>query len=163
MLDISRIDLYDYLYNITYDVVSKNVYRMYAPQELTKSDTEDGFLVLRVGDIVDNGEFHGKAYGMARCYITAYVPPKTRGRLDVAKYKAFEDGINNVIRNASQSSNPAYGVDEESVLSMDAAETSNANNFYLTFIKSFVVYLFNVYKQDKDFSNDFNEDFGRLQ
>lgn len=139
MLNNSRIDIYDYLYNLFYDVVTKNVYSMREPQELTKSDTTDGFIVIRVGDFNDESEFNGQTYGRARCFIEAFVPPISRGRLDYTKYKIYEDSINEVISTASAQSNGDYHIIEESLLSMDDEVTSNANNSYFTFIKSFVV------------------------
>ena len=89
----SRIDIYDYVYNLFYDVVTKNVYSMFEPQELTTSDTNDGFLVIRVGDLYDESEFTCSAYGWARVYVEAYVPPLSRGRLDYTKYQEYEDAI----------------------------------------------------------------------
>ncbi len=139
MLNDSRIGIYDYLYNIFYDVVTKNVYSMQEPQELTKSDTTDGFLLLRVGDINDVSEFSKHAYGWARCYVEAFVPPISRGRLDYEKYKAYEDGINDAIARAMEQEDITYHIDEGSILSMDDNEMSNANNAYFTYIKSFIV------------------------
>ena len=139
MLNESRIDIYDYLYSIFYDVVTKNVYSMREPQELTKSDTTDGLIVLRVGDLIDASEFVRQTYGEVRCYVEAFVPPISRGRLDYEKYKTFEDGINAVIELASQDKTGAYHIEEGSVLSADAEESSTANNSYFTFIKSFIV------------------------
>lgn len=141
MLHESRIDIYDYLYNLFYDVVTKNVYSMNEPQELSQSDTQDGFIVIRVGDLNDESEFGRKAYGWARCYVEAYVPPISRGRLDYNKYKEFEDAINSVIELASESepNENGYSVQEGSVLSTDTDETTNANNAFFLFIKSFVV------------------------
>ena len=143
MVNESRIDLYDYLYNLFYDVVTKNVYSMREPQELTKSDTTDGFLVIRVGDINDESEFKGQAYASARCYVEAYVPPITRGRLDYNKYKVFEDAINDVINEAMIVDDGMYYVQEGSVLSRDAQEITNANNTYFNFVKSFIVIMDN--------------------
>lgn len=145
MLDKSRIKIYDYLYNILYDVVTKNVYSMNPPQELTESDAKDGFIVINVGDVNDASEFSCEAYGWARCYITAYVPPITRGRLDYTKYEVFENAINDVIEMAASDSEGTYHVEEGSVLSMDNDETTNANNAYFIFVKSFVV---NINKQE---------------
>lgn len=139
MLNESRIDIYDYLYNLFYDVVTKNVYSMREPQELTKSDTTDGFIVIRVGDLIDASEFARQTYGEVRCYVEAFVPPISRGRLDYEKYKTFEDGINAVIELAMQDNTGSYHIQEGSVLSSDAEESSTANNSYFTFIKSFIV------------------------
>lgn len=139
MLNESRIDIYDYLYNLFFDVVTKNVYSMREPQELTKSDTTDGFIVIKVGDINDESEFDGEAYGWARCYVEAYIPPIKRGRLDFDKYKAFEDGINAIIKSESKKDEGDYYIKSDSVLSMDANETSNSDNQYFLFVKSFVV------------------------
>lgn len=141
MLNESRIDIYDYLYNLFFGVVTKNVYSMNEPQELTESDVTDGFIVIRVGDIYDESEFGGDAYGWVRCYVEAYVPPISRGRLDYEKYKVFEDKINEVIHSASADTQGAYHVFAEPVLSSDMSETRNADNMYFNFIKSFRVYL----------------------
>lgn len=139
MVNESRIDIYDYLYNLFYDVVTKNVYSMETPQELTQSDTQDGFIVLHVGDLNDESEFAHHTYGWARCFVEAYIPPISRGRLDYDKYREFEDAITEVIHLASDEVIDGYSVQEGSVLSMDGSETTNANNSYFTFIKSFIV------------------------
>ena len=140
MLKESRIAVYDYLYNLFYNVVTKNVYPMYEPQELTKSDTENGFLVIHIGDITDASEFTCQAYGWVRCYVEAFVPPMSRGRLDKTKYATFEDSINNVISDEIENGDDdTYSIEQGSLISADADETSNANNAYFTFIRSFVV------------------------
>ena len=139
MFNESRIDIYDYLYNLFYDVVTKNVYSMEVPQELTQSDTQDGFIVIHVGDLNDESEFAHQTYGWARCFVEAFIPPISRGRLDYDKYREFEDAITEVIHLASDEVIDGYSVQEGSVLSMDGSETTNANNSYFTFIKSFIV------------------------
>lgn len=139
MFDASRIDIYDYLYNLFYDVVTKNVYSMNEPQELTKSDVSDGFLVIRVGNFNDESEFYCQTYGWARCYVTAYIPTISRGRLDYDAYRVYEDGINNVIYGASQATDGKYHILLDSVLSTDGMEINNANNTYFMFGKSFIV------------------------
>lgn len=139
MVNESRIDIYDYLYNLFYDVVTKNVYSMEVPQELTQSDTQDGFIVIHVGDLNDESEFAHQTYGWARCFVEAFIPPISRGRLDYDKYREFEDAITEVIHLASDEVIDGYSVQEGSVLSMDGSETTNANNSYFTFIKSFIV------------------------
>lgn len=135
----SRIDIYDYVYNLFYDVVTKNVYSMFEPQELTNSDTNDGFLVIRVGDLYDESEFTCSAYGWARVYVEAYVPPLSRGRLDYTKYQEYEDAINLVIANAIGNDDGEFSIQEQSVLSMDTNENSNADNQFFLFVKSFIV------------------------
>lgn len=139
MFDESRIAIYDYLYGLFHGVVTNNVYSMREPQELTASDTKDGFIVIRVGGLNDESEFAMQTYGWVRCYVEAFVPQISRGRLDYIKYKEYEDGINEVIAQAAASSDGAYCIQENDVLSTDADETSNANNSYFTFVKSFIV------------------------
>ena len=146
MLDESRINIYEYLYGKVYNVVTKNVYSMREPQDLSRSDTLDGFVVIHVGDINDRSEFNRQAYGWARCYIEAFVPQAPRGRLDIEKYRAFEDGINDIIYTSSKMADDTYSIDESSVLSMDGSETRNANNAYYTFIKSFIVNIDKTHK-----------------
>lgn len=151
MVNESRIDIYDYLYSLFYNVVTKNVYSMNEPQELSQSDTNDGFIVIRVGNINDESEFDLQTYGWVRCYVEAYVPPTSRGRLDVAKYRQFENAINDVITQAMESNDETYWVQGDSVISMDSNEMDNPNNAYYMFVKSFVV---NIEEKDESIDND---------
>lgn len=139
MFNESRIDIYDYLYDLFYDTVTKNVYKMGEPTENTESDTTDGFITLRVGVLNDDSEFDGDAYGWARCYVTAYVPKKSRGRLDSVKYKSFETGINTAVRLATESRGGEYYILGGSELSTDDDEVSQKGNQYHIYMKSFVV------------------------
>ena len=139
MLNVSRIDIYDYLYNLLFGVVSENVYDMRVPQELTESDESDGFLVIHVGDLVDESEFSGEAFGRVRCFIEAYIPQVTRGRVNHDIYAMMENGINGVINEQSEVNEGSYYIDKGSVLTADDDEVSNANNAFFVFIKSFIV------------------------
>lgn len=140
MVDESRIALYNYVYNLIYGVVTENVYSMNEPQELTKGDTKDGFIVIRIGNIVDNGEFPLQAYGNVRVFVEAYIPPMSRGRLDKAKYKAMEDAINAVINEEMENgTNAKYSIEPDGIISSDMGEDSNGNNIFYLFIKSFIV------------------------
>jgi len=139
MVTESRIAIYNYLYDLFYNVVTKNVYSMREPQELTTSDTTDGFIVIRVGTITDASEFDRETYARVRCYIQAFVPPISRGRLDYKKYKLFEDSILAVIHEAEANPTDDYFIEEDSLISSDTEETENANNSYYTFIKSFLI------------------------
>lgn len=137
MFNESRIDLYDYLYGLFYGVVSNNVYRMNEPQDMTKSDASDGFIVIRVGQINNESEFSKNVYGWARVFVYAYIPPKSRGRVDKTKYELMENAINQVLDAAALNLNAPYGVQLDSLLSMDDYKPANENFF--TFVKSFVV------------------------
>lgn len=141
MVNKSRSDIYNYLYNMFFGTVTDNVYSMNEPQELEDTDRTDGFIVLRVGDIHDESEFDGHTYGWVRCYVEAFVPPITRGRVDIEKYREFEEAIDAAIQLAIESTaqEDEYYIQEDSVLSSDADETSNANNSFFVFIKSFIV------------------------
>ena len=141
MVNKSRSDIYDYLYNLFYGTVTENVYMMGEPQELESTDRADGFLVIHVGDIIDDSEFDYNAYGWVRCFVEAYIPPISRGRLDVDKYRAFEGAINLSIDAAIESTtdDDTYYIEADSVLSEDADDTGNANNAFFVFIKSFIV------------------------
>lgn len=139
MFGRSRINIYEYLYNLFHGVVTENVYSMNEPQELTNSDTKDGFIVIHVGDMHDESEFNGHAYGWARCFVEAFIPPITRGRLNYDLYKTFEDGINSVITSAVEEDSGSYYIQEDGIISTDVEEVSNANNAYFTYVKSFIV------------------------
>lgn len=136
----SRMAIYNYVYGLLYNTVTRNVYSMNEPQELTESDTKDGFIVVRVGDINDESEFNCEAYGWVRVFIEAYIPPISRGRLDKAKYKTFEDGINDVINaEIENGTSENYSIQSDGVLSMDGNTDTNANNAYYLYVKSFIV------------------------
>ena len=140
MYNESRMDIYDYLYNLVYDVVTKNVYRMGEPTETTSDDTENGFIVIGVGNIVDDSEFYLDVSGQVRCTYTAFVPKKSRGRLDSTKYRAFESGINEVVKNAIEAvNNGDYAILADGILSMDNNETTQKGNQYHVYVKSFIV------------------------
>ena len=139
----SRIDIYDYLYNLLFGVVTENVYDMRVPQELTESDTKDGFIVIHVGNLVDESEFTCEALARVRCYIEAFVPQISRGRMNHDLYATMENAINNVIEEQTEVRDGAYYIEEGSYLSSDDSDTSNANNAYFTFIKSFIVVIDN--------------------
>lgn len=139
MVNASRTDIYNYLYGLLYGTVTENIYSMKEPQELTDSDTKDGFIVINVGYLIDESEFYCEAYGSVRCYVEAFVPPKSRGRLDVEKFEQYENAINSVIDIASRTREGDYYIEKDSVISLDSTESSTSDNAYFTFIKSFVV------------------------
>lgn len=143
MFDNSRIGLYEYLYDLFYGVVTDNVYSISEPQELTESDVQDGFIVIKIDTMLDNSEFDREAYGRVRCNVYVYVPPISRGRLDFDKYKEFEDAVNNVIENARFDRNLKYLVEDGNTLSSDTFEITNADNTFFMFIKSFIVTISN--------------------
>lgn len=145
MLNESRTSIYNYLYNVFHGVVTDNVYIVDKPQELTQSDVKDGFLVIMLGDMMDGSEFRGEAYARVRCYITAYIPPATRGRLNTKKFTMFENAINSTIDDViANNANAQYGVEEGSFLSLDDFDVSNANNPFHTFTRSFVITIENA-------------------
>ena len=138
MIDESRISLYNYLSGL-FNTITNNVYSMDVPTETTSDDADNGFIVVRLGDIQDDSEFIGDAYGWVRCYVIAYVPKKSRGRLNKDLYKTFEDGINEVIKQAQDTGDGSYYILPDSVISSDDDETAQQGNQYHVFIKSFVV------------------------
>jgi hypothetical protein len=110
------------------------------PTETTDSDTKDGFVVLNVGNMNNNSEFDFDAFGSVRCTITAFVPQRTKGRLNKTLYKAFETSINEVVNNAIHNeTSQAYYISGDDVLSIDTVETTQQGNQYHVYIKSFLV------------------------
>lgn len=137
--DSSRISIYNYLASV-FASVTENLYSMTTPTETTKDDAESGFAVINVGNVYDESEFKGETYGWVRCQITAYVPKRSRGRLDKELYKEFEDAIDSAIdANIGVENEDGYYIMEDSVLSMEDNENSQQGNQYHVFIKSFVV------------------------
>lgn len=143
MINDSRMAIYEYLEGL-FTTITENVYLMEEPKELTDDDLSQGFIVINVGDIVDASEFSRNAYGFVRAFVTAYIPPISRGRLNVALYSQYEDAINNVVDTATHDNNPAsaFWVDEENDISANGYVTT-ANNGFHTFIKSFLVMIDN--------------------
>lgn len=139
MLNESRIDLYDYICGIFGDV-SENIYKMKIPQELTESDATEGFIVVYLGDIYDDSEFLKQAYGDVRVVVSAYVPLKSRGRLNKELYKAFESSINDALDDEIlNGNNEHYTIQDDGILSMDDVEDNNANNSYSVYTKTFII------------------------
>ena len=141
MFNDSRIDIYDYLYDLVVNNnVTSNVYMVDEPQDLTASDKKDGFVVIKVGGVNDQSQFDLETYGWTRVYIYAYVPPTSRGRLYYNKYKEMENKLNALISNASNSEPVnGYSIIQNSTLSMDGTRLSTANNLFYAFVKSFRV------------------------
>lgn len=139
MNDTLRIDMYEYVEKLLTDVFDVNVYLMSEPQELTEEDTERGFLVVNIGNLNDAGEFNGNTYEWARVFIVAYIPPISRGRVNLERYKTFERLINKLVRESSEDNEKDFWPQYDSLLSTDGEEINNANNVYHTFIKSFIV------------------------
>ena len=140
MYEESRLEIYNYVESLLTEV-SENVYPMHKPEELTDSDTEDGFIVINVDEINDASEFKRSAFGWASVYVSCYVPHMSRGRLDKDKYEQFESGVNDAIDAATEDNTGSYWIDDGSVLSMDDNDDSNADNAYSMFIKSFIVFI----------------------
>lgn len=147
MIDKSRIAIYDYLYSLLFGVVTNNVHSMGEPSETTDDEAENGFVVTQVGDIEDESEFDGCAYAWARCYVYAYVPKLSRGRLNKRKFKEYEDAIMSVIKNAETQGNEDYYIKPETTISMDNNDNTMKGNQYHIFVKSFVVV---IDKQEQD-------------
>jgi hypothetical protein len=140
MVEESRIAIYNYLKTLFGDV-TQNIYPMRAPTENTADDTKNGFIVIEVGSIRDESEFDLQTFGWVRCNVVAYVPQKTRGRLDEGKYTAFESEINDALRTAIEyrEAGSAYSIQGDGILSMDDEEDTNKGNQYNVFVKSFIV------------------------
>lgn len=139
MVDESRIGMYEYVEGLMKSV-TENVYLMDEPQELTESDTKDGFIIIEIGGLYDESEFVRETYGRSRVYVTAYIPTMSRGRVNKKLYKQFEDGINEAVHNASvNDTQSTYWIEEDDMLSIDDFVNTNANNTYHVFVKSFVL------------------------
>lgn len=139
MVEESRIAIYDYLKPL-FSSVTQNIYPMRVPTENTSDDTTNGFIVIEVGSIVDESEFDLQAFAWSRCNVIAYVPQKTRGRLDKTKYETFENGINAAIRaEINHPTSGVYYIQSDGILSMDDDEDTNKGNQYNVFVKSFIV------------------------
>ena len=157
MVEESRIAIYEYLKPL-FSGVTENIYPMRVPTDNTTDDTINGFIVIKVGNIRDESEFDLQTFGWVRCYVTAYVPQKNRGRLDKEKYKAFEDGINEVIRSEIEHpTSNVYYIQGDGVLSMDDDEDTNKGNQYNVFVKSFIVTIDGVNEEVSSESSDDSE------
>lgn len=140
MFEVSRLAIYDYLLSMFMGLVNNNVYRITVPTATTQSDVKNGFIVVRVGDINDESEFHHDTYGWVRCYVTAYIPKFGNGYLDDDIYGEYETKITQKIEEEiAQSTNENYYILEDDVLSMDDDVNTQKGNQYHTYTKSFVV------------------------
>ena len=157
MVEESRIAIYEYLKPL-FSSVTQNIYSMRVPTDNTTDDTSNGFIVIEVGSIRDESEFDLQTFGWVRCFVTAYVPQKTRGRLDKERYKAFEDGINQAIRSEINTpTSDMYAIQADGILSMDDDEDTNKGNQYNVFVKSFIVTIDGVNEEVSSESSDNSE------
>lgn len=145
MINESRLDIYDYIKSLLVGV-TKNIYSMFVPEELTNDDLTNGFIVIRLGEINDRSEFRGQAFASVRAFVQAYIPSKSRGRLDKTKYKAFETGISQAIETEidnSANENEYFSIVSDGILSMDDKDDSTQDNPFFIYIKSFIVQIDN--------------------
>lgn len=140
MVKESRTAIYDFLKPL-FTSVSQNIYPQRVPTDNTSDDTENGFIVIEVGDIRDESEFDLQTFGWVRCSVVAYIPQKTRGRWDEPKYKVFESGINTAVRNAIDNPDRTspYAIQSDGILSSEDIEDTQKGNQYSVYIKSFIV------------------------
>jgi hypothetical protein len=138
MSDTSRISVYEFAYGM-FSSLGVNVYSMEVPQSLdTATDIASGFIVIRVNNIYDNSEFVGNTYATSRVLVEAYIPAKTRGRVDVTKYKALQDKINAVVKEHCEKVNQDYVVSADSILNYDDTLINNTTEFFM-YVISFTV------------------------
>lgn len=138
MSDISRISVYEFAYGM-FSSLGVNIYSMEVPQSLdTATDIASGFIVIRVNNIYDNSEFVGNTYATSRVLVEAYVPAKTRGRVDATKYKALQDKINIIVKEYCEKVNQDYVVSEDSILNYDDTFINNTTEFFM-YVISFTV------------------------
>lgn len=138
MSDISRISVYEFACGM-FSSLGVNVYSMEVPQSLdTATDIASGFIVIRVNNIYDNSEFVGNTYATSRVLVEAYVPAKTRGRVDATKYKALQDKINIIVKEYCEKVNQDYVVSEDSILNYDDTFINNTTEFFM-YVISFTV------------------------
>lgn len=138
MSDISRISVYEFACGM-FSSLGVNVYSMEVPQSLdTATDIASGFIVIRVNNIYDNSEFVGNTYATSRVLVEAYVPAKTRGRVDATKYKALQDKINIIVKEYCEKVNQDYVVSADSILNYDDTFINNTTEFFM-YVISFTV------------------------
>lgn len=155
MVNDKRNEIYDFLYSMFYGIVSNNVYRMGRPQELTQSDLNDGFIVLRCGQVNDESEFYRNVYNWCRVYVELYIPPKSRGRLNNNKFQEFESAISRELNRWENGkvSEDGFSIDIDSLISSDEFLTAtNKDNPFHVVYHSFIVY--NVNEDDAEYRGD---------
>ena len=140
MFDESRIHIYDYLRSLFKGVVTDNYYEMEEPTENNDDDIANGFVFVKVGEIVDFSEFPRTTLAEVRCFIYAFVPKLKRGRLNRELYGVFENKINTAVNNAIDDvSDTGYSILADSILSLDDTDTGQQENQFNIFAKSFIV------------------------
>ena len=77
MINSLRAPIYSYVYNLFYNTVTKQVYPIEIPTTLDAMDATD-FMVIRMGQINDKGEFSLEGYADTRVFIEMYVKSKTQ-------------------------------------------------------------------------------------
>lgn len=138
MIDAKRGPLYDYVYSLFYGTVTDYIYPIEMPSNLTEEDA-NGFMVIRMADVRDRGEFKLKAFADVRVTVEMYTKAKDRGRLDKTQYDKYEKLITKVLEAEDGKNHPNYQIDMDSILSTDDIYNDDKNNIFYIYFVSFIV------------------------
>lgn len=134
MINSLRAPIYSYVYNLFYNTVTKQVHPIEIPTTLDTMDATD-FMVIRMGQINDKGEFSLEGYADTRVFIEMYVKSKTRGRIDMTAFGSFESKIQVIIDRESKRRTSPYQVIRDNSISLDDYyQTQNYHVFLTSFI-----------------------------
>jgi len=141
-MNISRPDIYTYIYTALNGNVDCPIYAMAIPQTLSTNDTTKGFIVMRLAEMDDQSEFPEEAYAIERAYIECYVPAKSGGKIDLSLYTSLQNSIDAVIDNMCNTENPDYATMKDNILNYEDMY-STTKNVYFMYGKSFKIIIKN--------------------
>lgn len=137
-MSVSRKDIYSHIATLLVGV-SNNIYRISVPPTLSADAAKNGFIVLQMGEVIDNSEFtYGDTYSRARFYVQCYVPSTSSGLMNTSKYDKIQQSVDSIIDAEIAKTNQPYSIQQDGVLSMDDFFTNNDKSFYV-YTKSFLV------------------------
>lgn len=139
MIDARRAPIYKYVASLFEGKVTKYVYPMSVPTNLTDEPAAGGFMVINIGDIQDRSEMTLSNYAQTRVMVQMYVSSKNRGRIDYTLYEKYEKLISDILIEENNKRGDKYIIDLDSLLSTDAVYNNDGNNVFFQYIASFVV------------------------
>jgi hypothetical protein len=137
-IDARRMPIYQYVYSLFIDKVTKYIYPMEMPTKLEEEINAGGFMVIRLGEIKDKSQFNLNALASVRVTVEMYIPPKTRGRLDTTLLEKYETSISDIVNAEVEKAGEKYDISTDGILSTDDIYNESDNLFFM-YIKSFMV------------------------
>jgi len=122
MINVSRIDIYNYVKSVLTKGGIKNIYLMNMPKKIPQAVEEAGFSVITLGQIRDRSQFTLKGYAECFAYIDIYIKSLTNTTLNQSKYKELDELIRKLVMDEADNKLSAFKMDSDVMISDDSTD-----------------------------------------